>query len=241
MPEEIDIAANLERVRERMADAARRADRNPEEITLVAVTKAIEPAMVKQAIALGLRDFGENRVQEAEWKIPLLPEATWHMIGHLQRNKVKKALLIFDMIHSVDSLRLAQEIDRRASRIGARVPVLLEVNLSGEATKYGFRMAPRVTRGEEKETFFSYVEEILRLYHLEVRGLMTMAPLVAHPEEARPYFQRLRGLREELRERFPQASWEELSMGMTDDFQVAIEEGATMVRIGRAIFGERRE
>jgi len=241
VPEEIDIAANLERVRERMADAARRADRNPEEITLVAVTKAIEPAMVKQAIALGLRDFGENRVQEAEWKIPLLPEATWHMIGHLQRNKVKKALLIFDMIHSVDSLRLAQEIDRRASRIGARVPVLLEVNLSGEATKYGFRMAPRVTRGEEKETFFSYVEEILRLYHLEVRGLMTMAPLVAHPEEARPYFQRLRGLREELRERFPQASWEELSMGMTDDFQVAIEEGATMVRIGRAIFGERRE
>lgn len=241
MPEEIDIAANLERVRERMADAARRADRNPEEITLVAVTKAIEPAMVKQAIALGLRDFGENRVQEAEWKIPLLPEATWHMIGHLQRNKVKKALLIFDMIHSVDSLRLAQEIDRRASRIGARVPVLLEVNLSGEATKYGFRMAPRVTRGEEKETFFSYVEEILRLYHLEVRGLMTMAPLVAHPEEARPYFQRLRGLREELRERFPQASWEELSMGMTDDFEVAIEEGATMVRIGRAIFGERRE
>lgn len=241
MPEEIDIAANLERVRERMADAARRADRNPEEITLVAVTKAIEPAMVKQAIALGLRDFGENRVQEAEWKIPLLPEATWHMIGHLQRNKVKKALLIFDMIHSVDSLRLAQEIDRRASRIGARVPVLLEVNLSGEATKYGFRMAPRVTRGEEKEAFFSYVEEILRLYHLEVRGLMTMAPLVAHPEEARPYFQRLRGLREELRERFPQASWEELSMGMTDDFEVAIEEGATMVRIGRAIFGERRE
>ncbi|HAL62585.1 MAG TPA: YggS family pyridoxal phosphate-dependent enzyme [Chloroflexi bacterium] len=241
VPEEIDIAANLERVRERMADAARRADRNPEEITLVAVTKAIEPAMVKQAIALGLRDFGENRVQEAEWKIPLLPEATWHMIGHLQRNKVKKALLIFDMIHSVDSLRLAQEIDRRASRIGARVPVLLEVNLSGEATKYGFRMAPRVTRGEEKETFFSYVEEILRLYHLEVRGLMTMAPLVAHPEEARPYFQRLRGLREELRERFPQASWEELSMGMTDDFEVAIEEGATMVRIGRAIFGERRE
>lgn len=241
MPEEIDIAANLERVRERMADAARRADRNPEEITLVAVTKAIEPAMVKQAIALGLRDFGENRVQEAEWKIPLLPEATWHMIGHLQRNKVKKALLIFDMIHSVDSLRLAQEIDRRASRIGARVPVLLEVNLSGEATKYGFRIAPRVTRGEEKEAFFSYVEEILRLYHLEVRGLMTMAPLVAHPEEARPYFQRLRGLREELRERFPQASWEELSMGMTDDFEVAIEEGATMVRIGRAIFGERRE
>jgi len=241
VPEEIDIAANLERVRERMADAARRADRNPEEITLVAVTKAIEPAMVKQAIALGLRDFGENRVQEAEWKIPLLPEATWHMIGHLQRNKVKKALLIFDMIHSVDSLRLAQEIDRRASRIGARVPVLLEVNLSGEATKYGFRIAPRVTRGEEKEAFFSYVEEILRLYHLEVRGLMTMAPLVAHPEEARPYFQRLRGLREELRERFPQASWEELSMGMTDDFEVAIEEGATMVRIGRAIFGERRE
>jgi len=239
--EKVDIAANLKRVQKRMADAARRAGRNPEEITLVAVTKAIEPAIVKQAIALGLRDFGENRVQEAEWKAPLLPEVTWHMIGHLQRNKVKKALLIFDLIHSVDSLRLAQEIDRRASRIGARVPVLLEVNLSGEATKYGFRMAPCVTRGEEKEAFFSYVEEILRLPCLQVKGLMTMAPLVAQPEEARPYFQRLRGLREELREKFSQACWEDLSMGMTDDFEVAIEEGATMVRTGRAIFGERRE
>jgi pyridoxal phosphate enzyme (YggS family) len=241
VPEKVDIAANLERVRERMADAARRAGRNPEEITLVAVTKTIEPAMVKEATALGLRDFGENRVQEAEWKVPLLPEVTWHMIGHLQRNKVKKALLIFDMIHSVDSLRLAQEIDRRASRIGARVPVLLEVNLSGEATKYGFRMAPLVTQRGEKETLFSYAEEVLRLPYLEVRGLMTMAPLVAQPEQARPYFQRLRGLREELKERFPQVCWEDLSMGMTDDFEVAIEEGATMVRIGRAIFGERRE
>ena len=241
MPEKVDIATNLERVRERMADAARRAGRSPEEITLVAVTKTIEPAVVKEVVALGLRDFGENRVQEAEWKAPLLPEVTWHMIGHLQRNKVKKALLIFDMIHSVDSLRLAQEINRRASRIGARVPVLLEVNLSGEATKYGFRMAPRVTQGGEKEAFFSYVEEILRLSCLEVRGLMTMAPLVTQPEEARPHFQRLRGLREELKERFPQACGEDLSMGMTDDFEVAIEEGATMVRIGRAIFGERRE
>jgi len=119
--------------------------------------------------------------------------------------------------------------------------VLLEVNLSGEATKYGFRMAPRVTQGGEKEAFFSYVGEILRLPCLEVRGLMTMAPLVTHSEEARPYFQRLRALREELRERFPQACWEDLSMGMTDDFEVAIEEGASMVRIGRAIFGERRE
>lgn len=241
MPEKVDIAANLERVRERMGDAARRAGRNPQEITLVAVTKTIEPAIVKEAMALGLRDFGENRVQEAEWKVPLLPEVTWHMIGHLQRNKVKKALLIFDMIHSVDSLRLAQEIDRRASRIGARVPVLLEVNLSGEATKYGFRMAPCVTQGGEREAFFSYAEEILGLPCLEVRGLMTMAPLVAHPEEARPYFQRLRGLGEALRERFPPPCWEDLSMGMTDDFEVAIEEGATLVRIGRAIFGERTE
>lgn len=241
VPEKVDIAANLEKVRERMANATRRGGRNLEEITLVAVTKTIEPAIVEEAIALGLRDFGENRVQEAEWKVPLLPKVTWHMIGHLQRNKVKRALLIFDMIHSVDSLRLAQEIDRRTSRIGARVPVLLEVNLSGEATKYGFRMAPRVTRGEEKEAFFSYVEEILRLRYLEVKGLMTMAPLVAQPEEARPYFRRLRALREELKERFPQACWEDLSMGMTDDFEVAIEEGATMVRIGRAIFGERRE
>jgi len=239
--EMIDIAAKLEGVRERIADAARRVGRNPEEITLVAVTKVIEPAVIEGVVALGVRDLGENRVQEAEGKVPLLPNVTWHMIGHLQRNKVKKALLIFDIIHSLDSLRLAQEIDRRASRIGARVPVLLEVNLSGEATKYGFRMAPCVTRGEEKEAFFSYVEEILRSSYLNVKGLMTMAPLVAHPEEARPYFKRLRELREELQQGFPQARWEDLSMGMTDDFEVAIEEGATMVRIGRAIFGERRE
>lgn len=240
MPEKIDIALNLERVRERMADAACRASRNPEEITLVAVTKTIEPAVIKEVISLGVRDLGENRVQEAEWKIPLLPKVNWHMIGHLQRNKVKKALVLFDMIHSVDSLPLAQEIDQRASRIGTRVPVLLEVNLSNEATKYGYRMAPLVTKGEGKEAFFSYVEEILRLPYLEVRGLMTMAPLVSHPEEARSYFKRLRGLREELQQRFPQASWEDLSVGMSDDFEVAIEEGATMVRIGRAIFGERR-
>lgn len=241
MPEKVDIALNLERVQERMADAARRAGRNPGEITLVAVTKTIEPAAIEEVVALGARDLGENRVQEAEWKAPLLPVVAWHMIGHLQRNKVKKALPIFDLIHSVDSLRLAREIDRCASRIGVRVPVLLEVNLSGEATKYGFRMVPRVTRGEEEEGFLSYVEEILRLPHLEVRGLMTMAPLVACPDEARPYFQRLRGLQEALQQSFPQAFWEYLSMGMTDDFEVAIEEGATIVRIGRAIFGERRK
>lgn len=240
MPEKVDIALNLERVRVRMADAAHRAGRNPEEITLVAVTKTIEPAVIREVVGLGVRDLGENRVQEAEWKIPLLPEVNWHMIGHLQRNKVKKALVLFDLIHSVDSLPLAQEIDQRASRIGARVPVLLEVNLSGEATKYGYRMAPLVTQGEEKEAFFSHVEEILRLPYLEVRGLMTMAPLVSQPKEARPYFKRLRGLREELQQRFPQACREDLSMGMSDDFEVAIEEGATMVRIGRAIFGERR-
>jgi len=165
VPEKVDIAANLQRVRERMADAARRAGRNPEEITLVAITKTIEPATVIQAIALGLRDLGENRVQEAEWKVPLLPEVTWHMIGHLQRNKVKKALLIFDMIHSVDSLRLAQEIDRRASRIGARVPVLLEVNLSrgegvddhgsiGHSLRRGSTLLPTtasVARGTKRE------------------------------------------------------------------------------------------
>ncbi len=242
MSEKVDIAANLERVKERIADAARRANRDPQEVTLVAVTKAIEPALIQEAMALGLRDFGENRVQEAAEKIPLLQEEgiNWHMIGHLQRNKVKKALSLFDLIHSVDSLRLAQEIDGYAGRIGMVMPVLLEVNLSGEASKYGFRLAPSVTDEAERETFFAYVEEVIRLPNLQVRGLMTMAPLVSQPEEARPYFSGLRRLQDELRQRFPQLGWEELSMGMSDDFEVAVEEGATMVRLGRAIFGERR-
>ncbi len=243
MLERADLANNLKRVRTRMEAAALRAGRDPVEVTLVAVTKTVPLPVIQEVISLGVKHLGENRVQEAEAKIPLLeaPEVTWHMIGHLQRNKVKKALLLFDLIHSLDSLRLAQEISRRAPRIGRTIPVFLEVNLSGEPSKYGFRMAPRVMEGGERETFFSFVEKTLQLPNLSVEGLMTMAPIVSQPEEARPYFQRLRQLREELKERFPKMEWKHLSMGMTDDFEVAIEEGATLVRVGRAIFGERRE
>lgn len=235
----MELAANIARVRERIAAAARRVGRDPGEITLVAVTKTVPAHRVREAWELGLTDFGENRVQEAVAKIPLIvpegasaldrPSPRWHMIGHLQRNKVKHVIPLFDIIHSVDSVRLAQEIERRAERAGKVMPVLLEVNVAGEATKYGF--AP--------EEVAAAVEEIAPLPHLEIHGLMTVAPIAEDPEEVRPHFRRLRELRDELARRFPSLDWHHLSMGMTDDFEVAIEEGATMVRIGRAIFGER--
>ena len=180
----------------------------------------------------GVRHFGENRVEDALPKIAevraLLGGAapTWHMIGHLQRRKVRDAAPAFDMVHSVDSLALAQELSKRLEPVGRSLPVLLEVNISGEASKYGF--APGVVA--------SAVEPILALPRLRLCGLMTMAPIVTVPEEARPYFRELRALRDELASCFPQVSWTELSMGMTDDFEPAIEEGATLVRIGRAIF-----
>ncbi|RLC82738.1 MAG: YggS family pyridoxal phosphate-dependent enzyme [Chloroflexi bacterium] len=231
----VDIEANLRRVRERIAEAALRKGRRPEDITLVAVTKTIDPERILIAARLGVKHFGENRVQEALRKIPVVNQAlgtppTWHMVGHLQTNKVRKALGIFDFIHSVDSVRLAREINKRAGRESKVVPILLEVNISGEATKFGF--AP-----EEVE---DAVREILSFPNLSVQGLMTIAPIVNDPEEARPFFRRLRELRDYLAEQFPQIDWKHLSMGMTDDFEVAIEEGATMVRLGRAIFGERR-
>jgi len=231
----VDIEANLREVRERMAEAAIRAGRRPEDVTLVAVTKTVEPERILEAARLGVRHFGENRVQEARDKIPVVnalvnSSLTWHMVGHLQRNKVKKALELFQFIHSVDSLRLALELEKRAAARGKVIPILLEVNVSGEATKYGF--AP-----EEVE---SAVREMLPLSHISIQGLMTIAPIVSEPEEARPFFRALRELRDRLAEKFPQVDWRHLSMGMTDDFEVAIEEGATMVRLGRAIFGERR-
>ena len=235
----MDLATNIARVRERIAAAARRVGRDPEEITLVAVTKTVPAHRVREAWELGLTDFGENRVQEAVAKIPLVvpegerasdrPPPRWHMIGHLQRNKVKHVIPLFDIIHSVDSVRLAREIERRAAQAGRVMPILLEVNVAGEATKYGF--AP--------EEVAAAVEDIAPLPHLEIHGLMTVAPIAEDPEEVRPHFRRLRELRDALARRFPSLDWRHLSMGMTDDFEVAIEEGATMVRIGRAIFGGR--
>ncbi len=219
------MADNLQRVRERIARAASRVGRSPEEVTLVAVSKTVDTARIREAIILGITDIGENRVQEAQPKIEALAaeglRPTWHMVGHLQTNKARAVLRLFDMIQSVDSLHLAETLSRLATR---SVSVLLEVNVAGEATKGGFR--PDETAGA--------VELVRAMSSLEVLGLMTVAPLVANPEEARPVFRQLRQMGRELGLRH-------LSMGMTDDFEVAIEEGATIVRIGRAIFGERKE
>ena len=216
------IEENIRNIEKRIARACERAGRSPDEVTLVAVTKTFPPEAIEAAFEAGLRDFGENRVQEAEPKIEQLKNLNlaWHMVGHLQTNKAKTALQLFDIIHSVDSIKLAEALSRRTER---KIPILLEVNLSKEATKYGFT----------EEEISSAIKQISSLPNLEIKGLMTMAPYVTDPEEMRPVFHRLRELRDMM-------GLEQLSMGMTDDFEVAIEEGATIVRIGRAIFGGRR-
>ncbi len=209
----------------RIDEACRRGGRSPDEVTLVGIAKGFPPEAIREAVAAGLMQLGENRVQEAQGKLPLLadlsPRPTWHMVGHLQTNKIKTALSLFDIIHSVDSLHLAEAIGARAPQ-SMRVPVLLEVNVAGEAAKYGFSPAELPAQ----------TEAIRGLPGIDVRGLMTVAPLVEDPEQVRSVFQRLRGLARSL-------ELPELSMGMTDDFEVAVEEGATIVRIGRAIFGDR--
>jgi hypothetical protein len=220
---EAEIASNLAAVRARIAAAAARAGRAAHDITLVGVTKTHPPEIVEQAYRAGLRDFGENRVQEAEEKIPWLRDrgvdARWHLVGHLQRNKVRAALDLFDILHSVDSERVAQAISERATQ---PIGVLLEVNVAGEASKFG--VAP--------EAAAELGNRVRRLTNIDLLGLMTVAPRVDDPEDVRPVFRALRELRDAIGLR-------ELSMGMTDDFEVAIEEGSTLVRVGRAIFGAR--
>jgi pyridoxal phosphate enzyme (YggS family) len=217
------IESNLKLITDRIDGACRRSHRSPSVITLVAVTKTIDAPAIKTAFELGLRHFGENRVQEAVSKIGELSAersaVTWHMIGHLQTNKARQAVRLFDIIESVDSVRLAVLLNEQADK---KVPVLLQVNVAGEGSKSGFAV------NEVNQA----VDEIGRLSNLEIKGLMTIAPLTGNPEEVRPVFKKLRELRDNLK-------LEHLSMGMTDDFEVAIEEGATIVRIGRAIFGER--
>jgi pyridoxal phosphate enzyme (YggS family) len=230
-----DIKANLERVLERVAGAASRAGRDPTEVTIVAVSKAFHAEVVRAGVEAGLREIGENRVQEARGKRSLLADLTgvrWHLVGHLQRNKAKLALSLFDVIHSLDSRRLAEALNRHAETLGRVVPVLLEVNVAGEETKFGFSLA-------DEGRFFSTVEQILPLPHLRLDGLMTVAPFVPDPETVRPVFRQLWRLREALRRRYPAAGWCHLSMGMTEDFEVAVEEGATLIRLGRALFGAR--
>jgi pyridoxal phosphate enzyme (YggS family) len=217
-------------VLERIAAACRRGDRDPGTVTLVAVSKTVEPAILRHAVAAGLTLLGENRVQEAAAKAPLVAGARWQLVGPLQANKVRRALEIFEAIESVDSVGLAERIDRlaREVRSGTPYPILLQVNVDGDPAKAGFAPAG----------LGAAIERIAALDALDPRGLMTIGRLVTEPEQARPTFRRLRELGATLRAAgLPIGP--ELSMGMTDDFEVAIEEGATIVRIGRALFGER--
>jgi len=228
------IAENLRWVRERIAAALDRAGRQADEVVLVAVTKTFPATVVRAAAAAGLCDIGENRVQEAAAKrseLQGLAGVRWHLIGHLQRNKAGSAVELFDMIQSVDSLELAAALSRRAVGAGRAVSVLLEVNVGLEASKSGFP--------PHEEVLLRAVEGILPLERLKLEGLMTVAPMAHNPEEVRPVFRRLAALRAILQERYPEAPWGHLSMGMTDDYEVAVEEGATMVRVGRALFGQR--
>ncbi|HSR29478.1 MAG TPA: YggS family pyridoxal phosphate-dependent enzyme [Anaerolineae bacterium] len=232
-----ELEANLQSVQARIAAAASRARRDPKSITLVAVTKAQSPVAIRAAYDLGIRHFGENRVEEAEAKVGTLPrDITWHMIGHIQSRKASRVGPLFDLVHSVDSLKLARRLDRLTAERAKPLPVLLECNVSGEETKYGFDASAWTKNGAQRQTLMAAMEEIVALPNLQVQGLMTMAPIVADPEQARPVFVRLRQLRDELAKAFPGAAWRDLSMGMTDDFEVAVEEGATLVRVGRAIF-----
>ncbi|MEW6358583.1 MAG: YggS family pyridoxal phosphate-dependent enzyme [Planctomycetota bacterium] len=228
-----DVAAllkeNLANVRGRMSAACQRAGRPADSVALVAVTKTVDAATARMLYDLGVRDFGENRVPQAEEKAAALSglDIRWHMIGHLQRNKVKKALPLFGMIHSVDSLRLAKEIDKEAQKRGSAIDVLIQANTSGEESKFG--LAP----GDA----LPLVKEAAGMAGLRVRGLMTMAPFYDNPEDCRPCFRALRELRDEIAKAgIENVEMKHLSMGMTNDFEVAIEEGADIVRVGSALF-----
>jgi pyridoxal phosphate enzyme (YggS family) len=218
-----DIRAGLMRVRERIAAAAERAGRRPDDVLLIAVSKTVPVERIKEAIDAGVAALGENRVQEAKAKIAVLGHPVpWHLIGHLQTNKVKDALALFDVIHSIDRLELARECERRAAASGRPVDVLLEVNVADEPQKSGFPV----------DAVPAALEAIAGLAHLKVRGLMAIPPVVERAEDSRPAFRALRALA-------GRHGLGELSMGMSSDFEVAVEEGATMVRVGTAIFGPR--
>lgn len=223
-----DISSALTRVRRQIWESAERSGRSPEDVTVVAISKTVAPEAIREAAAAGQTDFGENRAQEFLEKYPLLETEAirWHFVGRLQRNKVKHLVGKVALIHSVDRIELAEEIDRRAE---VPAEVLIEVNTTGEAGKGGVDEA-------EAE---SLLEKILGLPSVRVTGLMTLAPVVTSPEEARGYFKRLGALRARLDGRFPEAGIRHLSMGMSQDYAVAVEEGATLVRIGEAIFGPR--
>jgi pyridoxal phosphate enzyme (YggS family) len=226
-----EIRERLARVREQIAQAAERAGRRAEDVTLIAVSKTFDPATVQQAVLAGARDLGENRVQEALTKVSIIKgEVRWHLIGHLQSNKARQAVETFDVIHTIDSRQLAERLDRIAGEIGRRPAVLLQVDLGHEPTKSG------VTESEVP----AIVDALDSARHLDFRGLMTLPPFFDSPEQTRPYFRRLREVFEDVNSRRGSGQkLTELSMGMSHDFEAAIEEGATMVRVGTAIFGAR--
>ena len=226
------LKENLEEVEEKIAKACEHAGRAREEVTLIAVSKTKPIEMLQEIYDEGIRDFGENKVQELTEKYEVMPkDMKWHMIGHLQRNKVKYIVDKVTLIHSVDSLRLAETISREAEKKGVTVPILIEVNIAGEETKFGL---------SSKEEVISLTEQIAALPNLSVKGLMTVAPPVKDPEENRPFFREIRQLSVDITNKnIDNVSMEILSMGMTNDYTVAIEEGATMVRVGTGIFGAR--
>ncbi len=227
------IRENLARIQDRIAAAAARAGRDPASIGLVAVSKTKPVSLIVEAIDAGITDIGENRVQEAQGKYPQIDHPVkWHLVGHLQRNKVKQALQIFDLIHSVDSPRLLAEIDRRSAGLNRATEVLIQVNTSGEPSKYGL----------EPDQVLNFIESAPPYTHVRIKGLMTIGAFLPDPEAVRPMFVLLRQLREKIiAQQFPNVEMDNLSMGMTNDFEVAIEEGANLIRVGTAIFGERAE
>lgn len=224
----MDINKNIDDLRHKVQDLCQRINRDPKEIEIIAVSKTIPAEKIKNAIENGIKHIGENRVQEAWYKYQQLGKiAHWHLVGHLQTNKVKKALEIFDVIHSVDSLHLAKEINKRALEQKKKVDILVEVNTSGERTKFGV----------QPENTVSFIKQIAALPALNVCGLMTVGAFLPDPEKVRPCFRLLRQLKEKVQVNGLKLKY--LSMGMTNDYEVAIEEGSNMIRIGRAIFGER--
>ena len=228
----VDVVANYRKVIDRISEAALKAGRNPQEIKLLAAGKSQSVETVQAAITAGVRLIGENYVQEAESKRQVISEAVeWHMIGHLQRNKVKEALNTFDLIQSLDSVALAIELDKEGRKSGKTVRTLIEINLGDEQSKSGI--------GQDKVE--ELVKRVSELAHLQVDGLMAVPPFKENPEESRPYFCALRELQVELQGwKIPNGGFNELSMGMTHDYPIAIEEGATIVRIGTALFGPRK-
>lgn len=225
------LKENLAAVEAQIQKACETAGRNRQEVTLIAVSKTKPVEMLQEIYDAGIRDFGENKVQELTEKYEVMPEdMKWHMIGHLQRNKVKYIVDKVELIHSVDSLRLAQEISKEAVKKNVTVSILIEVNIAGEETKFGL----------SKEEVYTLVEEAAKLPNICIKGLMTVAPPVADPEENRPFFRKIKELSVDITNKnIDNVTMEILSMGMTNDYMVAIEEGATMVRVGTGIFGER--